>query len=161
MLIVIGAAIAVPAASASPKAQLAKGGAFQYGVSTFLTVLRPIGFAWDPEGDAEPTGRGETVAGEQLDVRCRVERNAAFGTCTIDYLLTKDTGVPALISCAQRVRARNLAPHGALRTAKRHGEFIPRETRVHGGNAYSYHGYAIACAVQDPERTEIVYPGDK
>lgn len=160
-LIAMTAAIGPASATALSRAHLAKGGAFQYAVSTFEAVLLPQGFSWNPEAHAEPTGRGETVDGEQLDVRCRVERDAAFGACTIDYFLTEHTGKPAGILCVQKIRARNLARRGALREARRRHEFIPSETRIRSGNAYSYHGYAITCTPQDSSRAEVVYQGDR
>lgn len=161
LLIAIAAAIGPASATASPRAHLAKGGAFQYAVSAFEATLIRQGLSWDPEAHAEPTGRGETLEGEELDVRCRVERNAAFGVCTIDYFLTESMGNPAAArSCLQKVRARNLAHRGALREARHRDEFIPSETRIRNGNAYSYHGYAIVCTRQGSERAEVVYKGD-
>jgi hypothetical protein len=139
---------------------LAKGGAFQYAIARFQATLLPSGFRWTDEAVAEPTGRGETIEGEQLDAHCSVKRNAEFGSCTVTYFLTTESRNP-LIPCTQKIRARNLAPRGALRTARRRGEFIPSETRIHGGNAYSYLGYAISCVFQDPKHTEVVYPGDR
>jgi hypothetical protein len=159
-LIAMTVAVGPASAAALSKPHLAKGGAFQYAISRFDAILLPRGFHWDPEAHGEPPGRGDTIEGEQLNVRCRVGRNAAFGACTIEYFLTEDTGQPAAVLCVQKVRARNLARRDALREARRRHEFIPRETRIKSGNAYSYHGYAILCTPHGSNRAEVVYQGD-
>jgi hypothetical protein len=165
---ILALAVAVPAADAEGASAsgrhvaLAEGGAFQYGVAAYQRILRPKGFVWDPEVEANVTGRGETIEGETLDATCHVRRGAVTGICTIDYWLSEARpGLsPASVFCPQKVRARNLGRQGSLAAARRHHEFVPRGTRIHGANAYSYHGYAITCDPEGPQRSEVVYAGD-
>jgi hypothetical protein len=147
--------------------QQAKGGAFQYGISTFRRVLMPKGFSWDPEVDGEIPGsqRGETIEGETLEAGCHIARRAALGTCTLEYWLVKTPppAMPPAAFCVQKLRVRNLARRGALKTARRRHEFLALTAgeRIREGNAYSYHGYAITCDLQAPQRREVVYGGDR
>jgi hypothetical protein len=153
--------IATASAGAYSTAQLAKGEAFQYAISTYQTVLGPSGLHWTDEEVAEPTGRGETIEGEQVNVHCAIRRHAAFGSCTVKYFLSTEWRNP-LVPCVQKVRARNLALRGAFRTAKRRGEFIYSNTEAPERKAaYSYQGYAITCTFQDPQHTAVVFPGDR